>query len=498
MTSLAEITRAQPEAFTPAHLPRAWAALCERLRDPVEVREEKGLRVVELLGCLRYLVMPGPRRVHFSYATGRGRFRVGESKGTVALDPPLPGTHWLAHFAADWLVSRGTEVAPAQFVEFARGLRSSHAFAELQARVEACRITEKLRTALAAALALDRQVIDDARLGLTQGPAATVESGDYNEAWRYREGFAQLRRENPKLLRAYAGAVIGKRLGNHPEPARDLKLAFRRVGIGDAGWKLLLAADPESLEAATPGAANASVFPVLCWALEACLRMGRVPPPAVMARIVSPNLREPGVRRTLRLADLQYDFWPPFLRALGRRLDTVRGPEALSQFLDGEFEDVYDWLEWDSPVIDANQARAGWPWLLAQRQRWEERERQGALAVRDEFRWLVPLREFAFEGFRVTALADAYELWEEGQAMRHCARTYAASCRRGGLVLFSIRGADGRRAATGSISLRAGTWTVESVRTFCNRHAGTALWRVAQAYARACSLSPLPWECGRE
>lgn len=498
MTSLAGITHAQPEAFTPAHLPHAWAALCERLRDPVEIREEKGLRVVEVLGCLRYLVMPGPRRVHFAYATGRGRFRVGESKATVMLDPLLPGWHWLAYFAADWLAGRGTEVAPARFVEFALGLRSSHAFAELLDRAKACRIAEKLRLQLGAALALDGRVLADARLGLTQGAASPIDSGAYNEAWRHREGFAQVREENPKLLRAYAGAAVGRRLGNHPEPARDLKLAFRHVGIGDAGWRLLLAADPEALEAATVGADNRSVFMVLCWAVKACLVMGRVPPPAVMARLVAPHLREPGERRTFHHGDLEYGIWPPFLRALGRRLDTVRGPAALASFLDGEFEDVYDWLEWDAPVLDANQARAGWPWLLSQRRLWEERERQRALAMRDACRWPVPLREFAFEGFRVTALADAYELWDEGQAMRHCARTYAAGCRRGGLVVFSIRGADGRREATGSISLRAGTWAVGSVRARCNRDAGAALWRVAQAYARACSLSPVPWECGRE
>ncbi|MGA0174235.1 MAG: hypothetical protein ACO3NL_11430, partial [Phycisphaerales bacterium] len=51
------------------------------------------------------------------------------------------------------------------------------------------------------------------------------------------------------------------------------------------------------------------------------------------------------------------------LRALGRRLASV--PEGgLREFLDGEFDAVYDWVDGEAQEIDPNQARAGWRWLL--------------------------------------------------------------------------------------------------------------------------------------
>ena len=487
MSNSAAIRADAGSALNAALLPRAWMALCERLHDPIEVREEKGIRVVEVLGCLRYLVMPTARRVHFAYATGRGRFRVGGPGMTVALDPVLPAQQWLAVFLADWLVTRGAEVSPEAFAGYASDLRNERAFAQLLERVEACRITEKLRAQVALALALDPRVLEDARAGLTHGESAAVDSREYGAAWQHAEGLAQLRRENPRLVRAYAGAALARRLGNHPEPVRDLKLALRSAGVDEAGWKILLAADPAVLEAACPGAANRAVFDVHCWALKACVAMGRAPAPAVMARLVAPNGREPGARRRLDPGALGEGFWTPFLRALGRRLATVHGDDALRHFLDGEFEDVYDWLEWDEPAIDANQARAGWPWMLRQRRLWEERERQRAHAERDDLRWPVPLRDFAFEQFRVTALADSVELWEEGQAMRHCSRTWAAHCKRGKAVLFSIRFADGRRAATGSIEHFKGQWRAGSVRLFGNLPAGPRLWRVAHAFAEACN-----------
>lgn len=489
MTTLTEIRGDAGWHFSPLLVARAWVALCERLHDPVAVREEKGMRVVEVLGCLRYLVMPTARRVHFAYATGRGRFRVGPSGGTVALAPTLLSDQWLALFLANWLVNRGAQVAPHAFTDFESELRAEPAYAQLLDRVKACRVTEKLREVVAAALALDAQVLADARAGFTHREEATVDSRHYGTVWQRAESFDQLRCENPRLVRTYAGAALARQLGNHPEPVRDLKLALRRAGVDDPGWKALLAADPAMLEAACPGAKNPIVFWVHAWALKACAAMGRVAPPAVMGRLVSPNGRKPGERRTLSANLLDEGFWPPFLRALGRRLAAVEGEAALRAFLDGEFEDVYDWLEWEEPALDANQARAGWAWMLREHRRWEERERQRALRERENLRWPVPVREFVFEGWRVTALADSYELWEEGQAMRHCARTYAAHCQRGVAILFSIRDAEGRRVATGGIDRREGAWRAGSVRLFGNRPAGPDLWRVARAFAEACNFA---------
>ena len=158
---------------------------------------------------------------------------------------------------------------------------------------------------------------------------------------------------------------------------------------------------------------------------------GGLLPGPVLQRLVMPNGREPGLRVKLEPETIALDFWKPFLRALGRRLASVGGAAEIRAFLDGEFEDVYDWLEWEYPAIDANQARAGWAWMLAQHAAWQERERELAHAQREDLRWEVPLATFEHGPWRVVALRDSYELWEEGNALRHCAPTYANHCRRG-------------------------------------------------------------------
>ncbi|HQZ46327.1 MAG TPA: PcfJ domain-containing protein, partial [Usitatibacteraceae bacterium] len=356
-------------------------------------------------------------------------------------------------------------------------------------RVESCRIEGPLRDRIAEALALDPLVVASACLGTPLEELTAVDSRQYSAAWRHDEAFVQLERENPALVRPYAGAVVAGVLGNHPEPARDLKLAFRRFGIGDAGWKLLANTAPGHFEPVVPCARNDDVFEVYCWILQACAAAGGLLPGPVLQRLVMPNGREPGLRVKLEPETIALDFWKPFLRALGRRLASVGGAAEIRAFLDGEFEDVYDWLEWEYPAIDANQARAGWAWMLAQHAAWQERERELAHAQREDLRWEVPLATFEHGPWRVVALRDSYELWEEGNALRHCARTYANHCRRGHGIVFSIRNASGNRVATGLVDRRCSPWTVKSVRMRANRPAWPELVEVARAYAVACEAA---------
>ncbi len=491
-----------PPAFSEALVPRLWAALCERLQDPVRVTtDRKGTRTVEVLGALRYFILPTARRVHFAYAVGKGRFVTGRMREFVSLDPVLMGDSWLAHFAANWFIHRGHVLEPSQgrgaeggaFVAFAQNLRHSRAFQVLRERVRVCRIEGPLRDRVEEALALDRRVIAWACLGLPRGELAAIDSLQYSAAWRHREAFEQLERENPALLRPYAGAVLAGALGHHQEPARDLKLAFRAIGVGDAQWKLLANAAPGYFETLIAGTKSDHIFDAYGWALQACVAAGGMLPRAVLHRLVQPNGREPGQPAVLDPETINSGFWMPFLRALGRRIAFVDGPGQMRAFLDGEFEDVYDWLEWECPEIDPNQARAGWPWLLKQNRAWREREREMALARRDELRWDVPLPTFEHGSWRVVALRDSYELWEEGHALRHCARTYADYCRKGFGIVFSIRNSAGERVATGQIDRQRGPWTVRSVRVFANRPAGPKLVEVAQAYARASEAAQWLW-----
>jgi len=468
----------------PEHLvPRAWALLTRRLQDPVRVTERGGMRTVEVLRCLRYLVMPAVRWLHFAVATGRGRFEGGPLEGYVFVDPAMQGDAWLAFFVADWLVTRGIDPGEGGIEALVGRIRRTRAFRMLWERVDACGIVEPLQDRVAEALALDPKVLAWARLGVPRSIGRAVLSRDYTTLWRRREGLAAVERECPALLRPYAGATLAGVLGRHDEPLRDLKLAFHAEGIGEAGWKLLLRADPEDMRMPLVFAGNDNAFDVYAWSIRACLFAGQALPGPVLARLAKPNGHEPGVAETVNAGELETGFWPPFLRALGRRLESEGARTGMGRFLDTEFEDVYDWLECERPGIDPNQARAGWAWMLRQHREWVARQEALALVDRESVRWRVPLREAVISGHRVVALADAYELWEEGRAMRHCARTWAKRCMKGGDLVVSIRDAQGRRLATAHVGLLRGTWMAGAVRLAGNRIATRPLPQVAAAFA---------------
>lgn len=462
---------------------RAWATLARRFKDPVKVTERGGLRTVEVLGCFRYFVMPTVRWVHFAYAAGRGRFVAGPPGSSIFVSPVMHGDGWLSFFMADWIATRGADAGPRAIDALAGRIRKGRAFRLLWDRVDACGIVYPLQDRVAEALALDPKVLAWARLGIPRGTRLALRSRDLTAIWRRAEDLETIERECPVLLRPYAGAVIADVLGQHAEPVRDLKLALRAKGIGDAGWKLLLQADPEGMRMPLVYAQNGNALDVYAWSIQACLIAGRLLPGTVLARLIKPNGHEPGIPASANAVTLLQDFWPPFLRALGRRLECVDARTGMRRFLDTEFEDVYEWLETERPDFDTNQARAGWPWMLRQHFLWAEQEEAFAYARRDQLRWRVPVREAFLAGHRVVALADAYELWEEGHAMRHCARTWAARCLKGRDLVISIRDAQDRRLATAHVGLVRGTWMAGAVRLAGNRIATRPLPEVAAAFA---------------
>lgn len=471
-------------AAFPEHLvPRAWAALARRLKDPVRVTQRGGLRTVEVLRCFRYFVMPTVRWVHFAYAVGGGRFRAGPAGATVFVDPPMHGDMWLAFYMADWLVTHAPDPGHGDFDGLVSRIRRGRAFAMLLDRADACGILHPLQDRVAEALGLDSRVLSWVRQGTPRGVALAVHSRAFTTMWRRKEGLEAVERDCPALVRPYAGAVLAGVLGEHAEPLRDLKLALRAEGIGDAGWKLLLGTDPEEMRMPLAFAHNDNAFDVYAWIIRACLLAGRVLPGVVLARLIKPNGHEPGAAESVSAGELETGFWPPFLRALGQRLEGVDARKGIGRFLDTEFEDVYEWLECERPRIDANQARAGWAWLLRRHGEWAAREEALALVRRESMRWRVPVREAVVGGHRVVALADAYELWEEGHAMRHCARTWAERCMKGQDLVLSIRNAQGARLATAHVGLLRGTWVAGAVRLPGNRIATRPLPQVAAAFA---------------
>lgn len=454
----------------PVHVRRLWFALCDRLRDPVRIVEERpGVRAVEVLGVLRYLILPTARRVHYSCAVGKGRFVAAPMQTVVTLNPPLAVDHWLSLFAANWLVDRGgARVPPDRFADFHLSIESSAAFGELLDRVRACRVVEPLREAIVKGLALDQDVLAFMRAGGHRKPS--LDSKAYSESWTRLVGYRVLQREAPQLTRLFAFAAKGRHVPAHEEPARALKAAVRGAGLGNAGWRELLRTEEDVFDAVLAHARGADPFLACLWAVEARLRARHPLSPEVLSRLASPHGVYDLDRPALVPSSLRAAFWPALLPALGKRLASVGSGSALEQFLDGEFEDVMLMLRAEGPALDANQARAGWPHLLRRQQEWAERERQAAIAEAEPFpTGKHPRRAWAGD-LQIITLADSFALWEEGWHMGHCIHDYRKGCLAGDFLAFSIRDAAGKRLATGAMTRDAKRpWKLCDVRGRLNR-----------------------------
>ncbi len=93
-----------------------------------------------------------------------------------------------------------------------------------------------------------------------------------------------------------------------------------------------------------------------------------------------------------------------------------------------------DWLHDARPEPDANQQRAGWPWIMEQAQAYRQ-SRDLALATP----WTVPVAGMLWGAYRVVAIDCAAVLAAEAHAMKNCLASYEDACRSVDVAVYSIR-----------------------------------------------------------
>ena len=470
--------------FSLAHVDRLWFALCDRMQDPVRVHTDaRGTRTVEVLGVLRYLFLPTARKALFAWRTGR-RWLPGRTGTFVQLDPPLLGDRWIAIFAHATRHDRAGDCVYAEDDEYYHCLVMTPAVAQLARRVDACNLREPLIAKVREALALDPAVLQAWREG--GGARESLTNRTYSLAWQHVDRLAEVRRSHPGLARLYWAAAIEGHLGRHPEPLRDLKLALKRQRLGEAAWRIALALDDGAYAIARAGADNVSHFDVYAWLVAAHAVAGGRLPDAVITRFLQPHGAEPGSCRRVEACDTRADWMPAFLRGLGRRVAGITEEREMTAFLDDEFEPVLDWLERTNPEPDANQARAGWPWMLKAQERWRMNMERSARLASDAPPWDVPIAHYNARDYQAFAIRSPLELLAEGERMRHCVYDYVLACATGGVVAISIR-QGGVPVATGMIAWRQGQWHAMQARRRLNRPVEPAIEAFVERYARACN-----------
>jgi hypothetical protein len=126
------------------------------------------------------------------------------------------------------------------------------------------------------------------------------------------------------------------------------------------------------------------------------------------------------------------------------------GREAIRRNLYG----VLRWIAWANQVaFDKPQRRAGWDYLVRSAAQWDK-ERREWLELEGK-RWPVPMAPREIYPFLVQFLENGVQLWQEGNAMHHCADSLADACEKGHVLCFSVRDReDGHRIATVALRRR--------------------------------------------
>ncbi len=168
-----------------------------------------------------------------------------------------------------------------------------------------------------------------------------------------------------------------------------------------------------------------------------------------------------------------------FSRALAR--EGQRRKRGIKALVKNEAALVLDWLRLENVVLDANQRKAGWDFLMRQQQQWHE-EVIARNTMHQEFKqWESLVPEFECHKYTVVPLTDSVQLFEEGKLMHHCVGAYGDGCAEGQSRIFSIR-LKGIRAVTLELVLDAqrNSWCVAQVRAHCNGAGPKAVKKVAE------------------
>ena len=119
-----------------------------------------------------------------------------------------------------------------------------------------------------------------------------------------------------------------------------------------------------------------------------------------------------------------------FMRAMLREIERMEDEEDEIGFGE-QVMTALPWIASMPPEPDANQCKAGWPWIMERVREFEIRQARGE--------WQVPLGECAIGGYRIVPIRKLAQLKSEAQEMKNCLENYADQCKAGVIAIFSIR-----------------------------------------------------------
>lgn len=294
------------------------------------------------------------------------------------------------------------------------------------------------RETLPAAFALPGDIYSIALASRARPEGPLLDSLTFNTVWRHERQFRQVARENPSLLPLLMAFLrAGFTLPVDRDPVARLKAAIRSEGHSDAAWRYITRHGSRMFKIPWAVSSGQSAFEVALIYLGALEFSGLPPPPPPV--ILSAFLHSFNPHEG---AEARLDRWfycaisPIALRAAMLEADKRRLDPRLAEFAD-EFLGVCGWAESNNAMIDSNQAKAGWPWLVST---WKESEKiEIAIAEAVNTTWKTRLQQQTINGWTVIPLDSSETLMRESLAMRNCLRDYMEPCALGEVEVYSVR-----------------------------------------------------------
>jgi hypothetical protein len=462
-----------PARFNPVHsqsLLNAWYNKLQNcLADPIQVEQRQGHRRVQILGCLVYDFSPdGQVKAyvwHFDDQDDRIQLAPLFDQ-SVALQGTPEGLLWMERFqlgASTALQRRhpGKATLCQAYVQWAqKQLTTSCWEPEDQ---------ERVRYQAAVALDLDPWVMKiAAQVQITSQPEPLLGVNLYNHVLTHRAGFEILLKEAPGLIALYA-LMVGEvdSVTDCLEVTHVMRLILRLEGVQTGTWRLLCRVGtdwmreflayydferdyPCDIAVDIPRLAQAFGTQQLVppWLLHALMQLGG-------------NPDSPNTRYTKRLDDLF-----PLCKRLGHLIDQL-DEKSLARLQ----EHAHALFNWASDHLgelpEAYLRRASLGGLI---RRVELQAVQDGLALQGADSWHVPYH-LRLKSTQVDAviLDSPLAIWQEGQAMRHCADNWIDPCAKGDYLMVSLRHQDKNRPlATVTFDLRGDTVRLHKIAGFAN------------------------------
>lgn len=470
-----------PKRLLPVHRPALINAWHERmvraLVQPTEVENRKGHRRVQVLGDAIYdfdvqgqvhlwqwtfneLDLPELQKLPDHTVVAKGApygdlwmtgYRTGALRALVA---QFPGQTQLCNDYVAWVSQALLELCWTEVVQ------------------------ADVRAQIATTLAFDTQLLAVAcQIQLSTRSRIPVRLEHYNHVLAHKGHYLQLLQESPKFIALHA--LLFDELDRGMELTQSMKHAMRQQGLGAAVWRLLSREGTQWIHEFLPyfdqGRQQLHDCAIEIVQLAAAFGTQVLLPREVLHALMqlSGNPNQPQSHFVSNLDDLF-----PLCKRLGAI--TARADAATLELIKTQAMAIFEWASDHAESIpNAVLRRITLKGILrrVQAQALLDQKRHEAGPV-----WTTPY-ELKFDDANVSAviLNSALDIWQEGQAMQHCAAKYVNRCARGELVMVSLRHSAHRHPlATVSFLMTRQQVQVNKFSGFANRRISEEAYELIQ------------------